>query len=340
MATKKHVLVIVDKREGTASRKKDATDLLTLWSQNDDDTIYQLAVYPLDIGDVWLCTSDTGPFDIPPEWQFEQEPVMPTDAHTHAPTLDDFFQMPYDQVNTPIAEPDGGNDGGVIKEPSFPPPADIVIERKALADLKSSYGDGRYKDQKARLMNCTANLVVLLVEGYNGARVKDGTLKKRYLSTFTHTMFRDKIPVYHTLNIRESFDFLHHLATEMALGKLERDGDYMARTKYTDNIQMSRKGNLPPDRGLEIQLGCIPGISAKMARAVEDVYPSMASLCGAYQALGDDERAKHMLLADLKFRGASGKDQRLASRSSKIYQYITGQASDVPAKPKKRRIKL
>lgn len=31
--TQKHVLVIVDKKEGTASRKNDATDLITLWDQ-------------------------------------------------------------------------------------------------------------------------------------------------------------------------------------------------------------------------------------------------------------------------------------------------------------------
>jgi len=152
-------------------------------------------------------------------------------------------------------------------------------------------------------------------------------------------MFRDNIPVYHTVNIRDTFEFIHHLATEMTLGKLERTADHMERTKYTDNIQMSRKGNLPPDRGIEMQLACIPGISAKMARSVEDQYPNMMALCAAYQALGDDERAKHMLLADLKFRGTSGKDQRLASRSSKIYQYVTGTAADPPPKPKKQKKK-
>ena len=73
-----------------------------------------------------------------------------------------------------------------------------------------------------------------------------------------HTMFRDNMPVYHTAHIQDSFDFIHHLATEMAAGKLVRSADYMDRTKYTDNIQMARKSNLTPDRGLELQLASIP----------------------------------------------------------------------------------
>lgn len=325
----KHVLVIVDKREGTASRKKDATDLMTLWQDKLDDSVnYQLATYPLDIGDIWICTSENGPFNIPPEWAFA--PDVP-ESQVAPPTMDDFFQPPsasslngLSEIVVPTASPT-----------AFPPARpDIVIERKALADLKSSYGDGRYKDQKARLVNCDANLVVLLIEGYQGSRVKDVTLKKRYLSTFVHSMFRDNMPVYHTHTIQDSFDFLHHLATEMALGKLERTADYMERTKYTDNIQMTRKQNLTPERGLEMQLACIPGVSAKMARAVQAVYPSMTTLCAAYVSLGDDERAKHDLLADLTFRGTSGKEQRLASRSSKIYQYVTGQESTKPPKKK------
>jgi len=335
----KHVLVIVDKREGTASRKKDATDLMTLWKNlttEGGNLKYQLATYPLPIGDVWVCSSDIGPFYVPTAWQF------PPPAETNScgivkteETLDNFFQLPSDPITAEELSSPSSIVGPDLEtgDDKFPPARpDIVIERKTLADLTSSYGDGRYKDQKARLVNCDAGLVMFLVEGFQGGRVKDPSLKKRFLSTFVHSMFRDNIPVYHTVNLQESFEFLHHLATEMALRKLERSTDYMERTKYTDNIQMTRKQNLTPDRGLEMVLASIPGISAKMARAVQTAHSSLFDLCQAYQRLGDDERAKHDLLADLTFRGSSGKEQRLASRSSKIYQYITGQESEKPPK--------
>lgn len=100
---------------------------------------------------------------------------------------------------------------------------------------------------------------------------------------------------------------------------------------------MNRKNNLTPDRGLELQLASIPGISAKMARAVCEQYPTMIQLCQAYANLStEDER--RLLLSELSFRGTSGKDQKLKTRASKIYEYISGQTfTEKAKKPKKAR---
>jgi hypothetical protein len=231
---------------------------------------------------------------------------------------------------------DGDEDPPIMgknNEVIFPLAPKIVIERKSLADLENSYGDGRYREQKMRLINCEAEMVILLVEGYDGGKIKDESRKKKFLSTFVHSMFRDGIYVYHTRNIQESFEWIMWIANEMALGKLERTQEYMARTKYTDNIQMNKKANLTPERGLEMQLACIPGISAKMARAVTEKYNSMFELCDAYRAL-PNEKARQLLLADLSFRGSSGKSQRLATRSAKIYSYLKGEgARGAPSNP-------
>lgn len=104
---------------------------------------------------------------------------------------------------------------------------------------------------------------------------------------------------------------------------------------------MTKKNNLMADRGLELQLASIPGISAKMARAVCDAYPTMMDLCGAYSKLPDAKKREN-LLADLTFRGASSKEQRLATRSAKIYHYIAGIPYVEPGKAKaaKKKSKL
>jgi hypothetical protein len=203
------------------------------------------------VGDVWIYVRDDAPFTIPEKWKFTAGLAQPLQT---PPIMDDYFLPPSVPTGpaapAPLAllSPDVAE---VSETQEFPPPRpNIVVERKAFADLKSSYGDGRYKDQKMRLTNCDAELVVLLVEGYNGQKVNDQSLKTRCLSTFVHCMFRDNIPVYHTQNIRDSFEFLHHVASEMAAGKMVRTADYMERTKYTDNIQMARKSNLTSERGL------------------------------------------------------------------------------------------
>jgi hypothetical protein len=66
-----------------------------------------------------------------------------------------------------MGDDDGAKPLGVkMAKETFPPAATIVIERKSLADLKSSYSDGRYKDQKARLINCGASVVMMLGKGH------------------------------------------------------------------------------------------------------------------------------------------------------------------------------
>lgn len=104
---------------------------------------------------------------------------------------------------------------------------------------------------------------------------------------------------------------------------------------------MSRKGNLTFDKGLELQLATVPGVSTKMARAVCDVYPNMKALMDAYNKLGNVNDQKNML-ADLKFKGPSGKEQRLASRSEKIFCYLFGvnpTNADTEEQPKKKKSK-
>ena len=194
----------------------------------------------------------------------------------------------------------------------------IVIERKALADLEASYGDGRYAEQKMRLINCDAPHVVLLVEGYTSSKAKSETNRKRLLSTFCNSMFRDRISVYHTASLLDTFEWIHHTACQLQKNKFNEPAEHRKRAKYTDVIKMSKKANVTPEKALEIQLATIPGVSARMARVVTAQYPTMMDLVEAYQAVDESQRPD--MLADLRVDGK----QRLASRSAKIYQFISG----------------
>lgn len=230
----KNVLVVIDKREATASRKKDGIDLITLWTDylglHAKDVNYQIAFYPLDIGDVWI-TETPFPVKIPEKWAFFKQPAAPKTIDID---LDDYFQMPSDVPSNPLSLPNAPIVASVVEDDAafLPKNPMIVIERKSLSDLQSSIGDGRYHEQKMRLVQSDAKMVMLLIEGYNGGlKIKGETEKKKLLSVFTHTLMRDNISVYHTQNIKDTFEFLQHLATEMAAGKLERPAEYMERTK-------------------------------------------------------------------------------------------------------------
>ena len=130
-------------------------------------------------------------------------------------------------------------------ETPFPPMPKIIIERKEIHDLISSFDDGRYAAQKMRLINSPAETVVLLVENYSEAAVRkcarmkskgkqersEDTLYKTLLSAFSHSIFRDGIYVYHTSTLKDTVDWIHHSANEFALGKMQRTADYMERAK-------------------------------------------------------------------------------------------------------------
>lgn len=277
---KHHVLLIIDNREGNVSkRNKDKVDLVSLWKQGSDYT-YSIAIYPLEVGDVWICDSEE-PIPVPSKYMLNGN-CAPFEEGRH------------------------------IFPPSTP---NVVVERKALADLQSSYSDGRYKEQKARLTNLPeATRVVMVIEGYDGRLQKDATKKKRLLSTFTNTQFRDNIGIYHTACLEDSHDWIHHLCSQMSGGKLEHaKEDHHKRAKWTDTVKMNKKANLTPDKGLEMQLATIPGLSAEIGRAIGKEYKTMTILCKAFEEQGGK------ILSDIKVHGKRLGDKR----SQRIFEYVS-----------------
>ncbi len=77
----------------------------------------------------------------------------------------------------------------------------LIIERKTATDLKSSIHDGRYHEQKSRLLQCGLPRFQILY-------LFEGNLYGNCLSACIHTMYRDGIPVYRSKNILDTIAFL------------------------------------------------------------------------------------------------------------------------------------
>ena len=82
----------------------------------------------------------------------------------------------------------------------------LVIERKTLGDLYSSIQDGRYKEQKLRLIsNFKTHQIVYLIEGtmreYNKKYLKN--FKSIVNGSVINTMYRDSIRCIKTSNLDE-----------------------------------------------------------------------------------------------------------------------------------------
>lgn len=158
----------------------------------------------------------------------------------------------------------------------------ILIERKTVDDLISSIKDGRYKEQKYRLMNEQRNntIVIYLIEGdiWKSKKFKPDTL----YSAIVNTMIRDNIHVYISKDIEHTVLFLTKIYKQMEKNKEAFIKDVTPPneedTSYAQFIKPNKKANITPKICYINQLCQIPGISYKYAVGITDVYPTMKIL--------------------------------------------------------------
>jgi len=92
----------------------------------------------------------------------------------------------------------------------------IIIERKKCADLSASIKDGRYKEQKERLLHSLSRNVrkIYLLEGTD---LRDFQFSaKTFESVVVNTMIRDQIMIHMTKSAFETVHFIEVILTNLA----------------------------------------------------------------------------------------------------------------------------
>ena len=142
----------------------------------------------------------------------------------------------------------------------------LLLERKTVADLVSSIKDGRWHEQKKRLLQ-SGHTIGIIIEGpLVSTLVPTTTLVQCILNT----MFRDKIPILQTTGVHD---------TVLWLRKLQTNGNW-SKSVVSDisNIRSKRESNAQPKLVFQRQLACIPSISPAIAKAIVDVIPTLVTL--------------------------------------------------------------
>lgn len=212
---------------------------------------------------------------------------------------------------------------------------EIIIERKTIYDLFSSIQDGRYKEQKFRLLkNYDLSQIVYLIEDVaNVSKIK-------YLKNFSsvtygsivNTIFRDEIKVVRSFTLKESAIYILNI-----LKKMNKNPEFFSYIKknqinqvdnqkntndYVDNFKLKKSSEMTPQNCAFIQLSVIPGVSINMAKIVLNHYGSLLKLILAYQDIPDLDSKKNML-ANLEFDIKNNKRRKLGKvLSERIYQYL------------------
>tara|TARA_Y100000389_G_scaffold121879_1_gene119281 strand:+ start:1868 stop:2608 length:741 start_codon:yes stop_codon:yes gene_type:complete len=177
---------------------------------------------------------------------------------------------------------------------------ELVFERKTLNDLNSSIHDGRYKEQKHRLLsNISTNNLTYIIEGDNISKSINRN-SKNISSAYIHTIYRDNIHIIFTDNLFETTNFILTLCSKI-INKPEEFNNNKKDINYTDCIKIKSKkiNNITPDNCFILQLSQIPTISNIIAKNIVEIYPDIRTLikeldyCENY-----DERIK--LLSNIK----------------------------------------
>ena len=158
-----------------------------------------------------------------------------------------------------------------------------IFERKTLQDLQASILDGRYKEQKARLLSTTPQkYITYIIEGDNILSPNSYSKNKSMIqSAYLHTLFRDNIRIIYTKNIEETTTLILLISTKI----LDRPDkflyeEYTADKCYTDFVKLKKKkiDNIDTKSCFIMQMSQIPMISNIIAKNIYAKYTSMCNL--------------------------------------------------------------
>ena len=146
----------------------------------------------------------------------------------------------------------------------------IVIERKSIRDLEASILDGRYREQRGRILSfCEENKTqpMYILEGSLSSST--GRLQKSALMKFIQRLvLHYQIPVIQTASVSETAELLQTMMEQWKEDPT-RLKQTTERIKMTDGIFIKKRENaLEPTQFAISCLAQCPGVSVNMAIAI------------------------------------------------------------------------
>lgn len=197
----------------------------------------------------------------------------------------------------------------------------LILERKTHSDWVSSITDGRYREQKQRLLayrqthpECHIGYI------FEADKCLFGTYSqlqnKAQLSAKLSSALRDGIVTITTDGIDETVAVIKLLMTRLPEFKIKKD-----HTEYQASLIKEVKGaNLTPKICFQMQLCQIPGLSKQLSMAILENYGSMKDLV---LAMTGDRKADLKTLENLKLQTTTGKSRKLGKVcAEKVYTYL------------------
>jgi ERCC4-type nuclease len=153
-----------------------------------------------------------------------------------------------------------------------------IIERKTIDDLCCSILDGRYREQKQRILsNINSENVIYIIEGDNKVYNKAITYKTVMSSIISITL-RDKITVLRTKTLEETYINIMLIVEKLDNKKLEQQNNSIE----SNIIKTKKKDNMDENMYYIAVLSQIPGCSINAAKKIKEHVSSIVKLYELY----------------------------------------------------------
>ena len=146
-----------------------------------------------------------------------------------------------------------------------------LLERKTACDFEASMRDGRYFEQRSRLLSQTGFRVVFVIEG----DLRQSAMHAHMLSAIAGIERSDRAQVYRTWDTRETFDCIGVLIGKLEAPPPDAIPSGIAPPEMTTS---KRKRESSPSTVFKRMLMCIPSISENIAGRFVEEFGTVSSL--------------------------------------------------------------
>ena len=196
----------------------------------------------------------------------------------------------------------------------------VLIERKSYLDLSNSIKDGRYKEQKNRILNSIPQNVrkMYLLEG----NVKDFKLKQSVLDgTILNTILRDNLHIYYSKNIEKTMEFILSIQKNINKFKDNIKNNNVDLNTSNSLIHVVKKKNMNSETCFLNMICGIPGISNKTGQVIVDKYKNIGSMMTFFN--NNLNNNKDEIIKELEFIKVGSNLRKLGSKhASNVYCFL------------------
>ena len=172
-----------------------------------------------------------------------------------------------------------------------------IIERKTIKDMLASVKDGRYKEQKLRLLsNFNRKNILYLIEDFYSF---EGLNNKSIESTIIHSLFRDELKYIFSKSLKDTFYII-----QCIIERIHTHPEYFMNTESGldsggvggyFSLNSIKKSNNDCPESINKALYCqIPGVSSQSAGALFNHYGLFAEMIAMLKDLSHEDKMKNL----------------------------------------------